>query len=110
MVTPLLQLLQSDDVAYDIGASIGIHTIFMAKKACEKSRVIAFEPETKSYGALRRNINFNNLSNIAPIKMALSDKVDVLSFYTKKRIGMGSSSLIKSNESNFCQKVKIVPE
>jgi len=42
----LLNILKQGDVAYDIGANIGIHTIFMAKKVGCSGHVYAFEPET----------------------------------------------------------------
>ncbi len=111
MLAPLMDMLQLGDVAYDIGANIGVHTIFMAKKVNEKGRVIAFEPETTNYEALRKNIGLNGLNknNITPVKVALGDKADTGNLYIKNRIGSGAVSLIESDESDFCEKVEIIP-
>jgi len=109
MLAPLMDILQLGDVAYDVGANIGIHTIFMARKVNEKGRVIAFEPETTNYEALRKNIGLNGLNNITPVKVALGDKADTGNLYIKKRIGSGAVSLIESDESDFCEKVEIIP-
>jgi FkbM family methyltransferase len=109
ILSPLIDMLQPGDIAYDIGANLGIHTIFMAKKVGENGRVIAFEPETTNYEALRQNINLNGLNNITHVKVALGDKVDTGNLYMKKKVGHGAVSLIRSDESNFCEKIEILP-
>jgi FkbM family methyltransferase len=109
MLSSLLQILYPGDIAYDIGANRGIHTIFMAKKVGERGKIIAVEPERKNYEALRQNISLNNLNNIIPIELALGDKFDTGNLYVIKRIGNSSVSLFKSESGTFCQDVKIVP-
>lgn len=99
----LIQTLQPGDVAYDIGASIGIHTIFIAKKIGENGRVFAFEPERQSYEALMTNINLNNLKNIIPIKVALGTEFDEAVLYCD-----GCFNLMNRGD-NLGQKMKIVP-
>jgi len=105
---PLLQILQPGDTVYDIGASVGIHTIFMAKKVGKKGRIVAIEPFNKSFKILKQNIGLNNLNNIVPIHIALSDKVERGSLYEKRRFGIGTESLIRSEGSDFCQKVAMI--
>jgi FkbM family methyltransferase len=67
----LLSILNPGDVAYDIGASIGIHAVFMSKKVGSTGQIIAFEPEDQSYQSLQTNIELNDLSNVVPIQSAL---------------------------------------
>lgn len=109
ILTPFLEMLKPGDIAYDIGANIGIHTVFMAKKVGGNGKVVAFEPETTNYEALISNINLNGLNNITLVKVALGDKAETGNLYVKKRIGKGTVSLIESSESNFCEKVEVMP-
>jgi len=69
----ILGSLELGDVAYDIGSSIGIHTVFMAKKVSQSGKVIAFEPEDMSYNSLQTNIRLNSLKNVDLIKIALGN-------------------------------------
>jgi len=109
MLSPLIEILRKGDIAYDIGANIGIHSIFMAKRVGEEGRIIAIEPEMLNYGALIKNIGLNNLSNVTAIKVALGDKIETGHLYLRRRIGRGAVSLIKSEDSNLCQDVEIMP-
>lgn len=61
------------DVFYDIGANIGVYSLYAALK--KKSLVYAFEPSPFNFATLSRNIVLNNLSeNISAFCMALSDQ------------------------------------
>ena len=51
---------QSGEVLVDVGANVGMYTIWAAKT--RGTHVYAFEPESQNYGALCRNIVLNNLS------------------------------------------------
>ena len=57
----------------DIGANIGAHTFRLAKKAGPEGKVFAFEPTDFAFGKLIRTISLNDINNIFPFKIALSD-------------------------------------
>jgi len=81
------------DVVYDVGASLGTHSILMAKKVGDSGRVVAFEPEEMSYCKLLANVKLNHLNNIRAYKFALGDRAE------QKRIygyggGFGSFNLM----------------
>jgi FkbM family methyltransferase len=60
------------EVLVDIGANVGMYTIWAAKT--RGVRVFAFEPESQNYALLYRNIVLNNLSNqVIAYCAALSD-------------------------------------
>lgn len=109
IIEPILNMLQEGDTAFDIGANIGIHTILMAKKVGQNGKIIAFEPEDNNYEALLNNININNLRNILPVNTALGDTFDEGNLHIRKHIGTGAISLIKTDDSQSCQKVEIRP-
>lgn len=67
------QLLQPGDVVYDVGAYLGLHTIFFAKRVGEQGRVVSFEPMPYNYQALEANIELNGLKNVFPMQIALGD-------------------------------------
>lgn len=52
-------LIHAGDVALDIGANIGAHTLPMARAVGLSGRVIAFEPTSYAYNKLIRNIDLN---------------------------------------------------
>ena len=49
------------EVFFDVGANMGLYTIFAAVH--RRVKVFAFEPESQNYALLNRNIRLNNLSN-----------------------------------------------
>lgn len=57
----LLPRLKTFERAFDIGANIGIYTIFLAQHV---PRLDAFEPEPLVVPRLRRNLELNGLSNV----------------------------------------------
>ncbi|HVQ40459.1 MAG TPA: FkbM family methyltransferase, partial [Pyrinomonadaceae bacterium] len=64
---------QPGDVLVDIGANVGLYTIWAAKT--RGVRVYAFEPESQNYALLYRNIVLNQLSKqVVAYCVALSDE------------------------------------
>ena len=64
-VTTMASLLKSGDVALDVGANNGAHTLGMARMVGEKGRVIAFEPTKYAFDKLVANATLNpNLQSI----------------------------------------------
>lgn len=94
----LFRFLKSGDVVYDIGANIGIHTIFLAKRVGKKGVVVAFEPEEKNSFILRRNIEINELKNVRVFTEALGDKNEQMYLYKNKKGGIGKYSLVKGTD------------
>jgi FkbM family methyltransferase len=58
--------IRPDSIIIDIGANIGAHTIFFAKKA-SKGHVIAIEPQPQIFQILCANVVANNLRNVQTI-------------------------------------------
>ncbi|UPH89127.1 FkbM family methyltransferase [Synechococcus sp. NB0720_010] len=64
----LAKLLKPSDVAIDIGANIGAHTLSMASLVGTSGCVIAIEPTSVAFERLTRNISKNPSLKIHPIK------------------------------------------
>lgn len=74
--------VRSGDVFYDIGANIGLYSLFAAKRLGGKCKVYAFEPEALNYAQLSRNIFLNGLSGIVvPCCVAVTDRLCFDYFY-----------------------------
>src|SRR3990167_5131009 len=58
-----LQTLGPDDVLFDVGANIGVYTVFAA--VCMGARVVAFEPEAQNFAALNLNLSLNDIGGRA---------------------------------------------
>jgi len=54
-----LDKLKSSDVLWDIGANVGIYSLYAA--GVRRCRVVAFEPEPNNFSILMQNVCLNNL-------------------------------------------------
>lgn len=70
MLEDLVDHLDEDDVFYDIGANLGIYSIFASGLCAE---VVAFEPHPKNFELLVENIDLN-ASDVDPHQLAISDE------------------------------------
>lgn len=70
----LAQINKGDNfVFYDIGANIGVYSLYTATLH-KNSTVYSFEPESTNFSSLCSNISNNNLDNMIPFQIALSDE------------------------------------
>jgi FkbM family methyltransferase len=75
-----LATLAADDVLVDVGANVGMYSIWAAK--VHGARVWAFEPESQNYALLNRNIAKNGLDGrVKAYCLALSDRAGCAELY-----------------------------
>jgi FkbM family methyltransferase len=65
--------IENNDVVVDIGANIGVFTLFAAYRT--QNTVYAFEPFPVNLDFLNRNIHTNGLPNVTTQCVAVSDKI-----------------------------------
>jgi hypothetical protein len=72
--------LRDGDVFYDVGANIGLYSLYAAKlrPGC---RVFAFEPESHNFGSLCGNLLLNRVENVTPCFFPLSSHETFAPFY-----------------------------
>ena len=68
--------VNTGDVVWDIGAFIGMFTLFASAKVGETGHVVTFEPEPSTYTLLQDNCRRNNIKNVTLFNAALSDSTD----------------------------------
>jgi FkbM family methyltransferase len=70
--------IRPDSIVLDIGANIGVHTVYFADLA-RSGRVICFEPARSTFGYLSRNVQ--HLANVVPLNVALSNLTGLQQFF-----------------------------
>lgn len=77
---PWLESFGEDDVFVDIGANVGMYSIYAA--VLTGCRVYAFEPEALNYAELNKNIFVNGLhEQVVAYNLAMSDVAEVGALY-----------------------------
>lgn len=107
LIRTIITSLASGDYAFDVGASIGIHTVFMAKRVAGGGKVFAFEPEKTSCAELLENIKLNNLVNVETFHFALGN--DFSEAVIASEGGTADFSLLTQKKRELGTIVKIVP-
>lgn len=88
----IAEYVKSQDVFYDIGANIGLYSIFAAKLHRGDLKVYSFEPESQNYASLNRNVYLNGLSDaITTLCMAVSDSSRINRFYVRGNLRAGEA-------------------
>jgi len=77
-------------VFVDIGANVGIYTILASKLVGDSGKVYAFEPSTRCFDVLTRNVRLNNCNNVSLFRIGLGNKNTL-------------SKLYKPNDSSYGQ-------
>jgi FkbM family methyltransferase len=67
----------------DIGGHTGLYTVPFSKAVGEAGRVIVFEPESKGYEAIKKNLELNNVTNCYVENAAVSDEEKEITFYIR---------------------------
>lgn len=107
VIDKIVNMLGAGDVFYDVGANLGMYTIFMAKKVGEKGCVVAFEPELSNYKVLQKNILINELNNIILFQYALGNVEKIGCLYND--MDTSKSSLVQYRpQVPVSQSVKII--
>lgn len=74
------KLLRAGDTAADVGANVGIYTLFLAKCVGAGGRVHACEPDPANLVLLKRQVERNQLSQVQLVEAAVGDRVGVARF------------------------------
>lgn len=94
IVKRFLSDISSSTEVWDIGAAVGTYTVLAAKRA---NHVTAFEPEPANYRRLCENVDLNDLNNVEPHNVALSDSNKELEMYVAgDSVGGGAHEISSS--------------
>jgi len=102
------QILREGDVFADVGANIGLMSIYAAQLVGTSGRVLAFEPNPETATILEENIRLNELSNTESIRYAVGKTPDKALIYERWDSNRGSASLIKPEEKAESHEIEII--
>jgi len=92
--------LKVDEVLWDIGANVGVFSLYAALGG--KNKVLAIEPSAESYSTLNANIRLNNLEeHIDALCFAGSQKTNLLQLHMKDPSSGASHNSIGSSSNQF---------
>jgi FkbM family methyltransferase len=100
-------VLNDDDVIVDIGANVGMVSIYLAKKF-PKAKIFAYEAHPHTYDNLLRNINLNGVTNINPFNLAVYSMDDEILDISLDVVNTGSSSCYKSISNSKIEKIRTI--
>jgi len=90
-----------DKVIYDIGAFIGLTTLFFAHRSGDNGFVYAFEPNKELFNLVLKNIELNALSNVQAYNFAIGEKNETKEmFVSSNHAAMGSLSKEHMSKEN----------
>ncbi|NSW78203.1 MAG: FkbM family methyltransferase [Chthonomonadetes bacterium] len=72
-------------VVYDIGANVGLMTLFFARAVGPTGYVVAFEPHPYSFRRLSRNVRVNRLRHVRLVNVGVGDETTSLILYQPSR-------------------------
>ena len=97
-IHPILKkIIHSGDTIMDIGAGIGILTLFFRKLVGDAGMIYSFEPNSTAFSILNKNIKENALTNIQIENKAVSDTNSKVSFILNNSI---TGSRISRNDKD----------
>jgi FkbM family methyltransferase len=75
-------MLEIGSVVFDIGANVGVFSLFLVSHCPSIEKIYAFEPVPETYRKMLKNLSLNNdPKQVCPYNIGLSDKAGSFSFY-----------------------------
>jgi FkbM family methyltransferase len=101
--------LYEGEIFVDIGANVGLYSLVASRLVGKSGKVIAFEPASKSFLRLLKNISLNGITNIIPERLAVIDKSTRADLYISGSQNMGMSSIYHhDSETGISEKVEAI--
>lgn len=93
---------EEGDVVLDLGACEGMFSIMIAK-IFPFVKVYSYEPVTRTYHQLLRNIGLNGVTNVFPRQLGVAREAGKRTLFISKDFSGGSSALITYNPDHHIQ-------
>lgn len=100
--------LKEGDVFFDIGANIGLMSLYAAGCVGSEGKVIAFEANPETANILKNNIALNSVNNIDVIAKAVGNDTGSIKIYNNWSVNRGGASVIKPNDASSFSEVELI--
>lgn len=104
----LKQILREGDLFVDVGANIGIMTIYGSSLVEDTGKVVAFEANPDTKRILDDNISINRIKNVETSPYAIGSEQKTGKIYLNTNVERGAASLIQSEASSEFHPVEII--
>jgi len=104
--------LNRGDCFVDVGANIGLMSIFASQCVGNPGKILAFEAHPETNQLLQENIALNHVKNIENFNFALGNEAGKATIYDNWNVNRGGSSLVihSENSTGFEVDVKTLDE
>ena len=104
--------LNRGDCFIDIGANIGLMSIFASQCVGNPGKILAFEAHPETHELLLENIQLNKIENIKTFNFALGNETGKATIYDNWNVNRGGASLVihAENSTGFEVDVKTLDE
>lgn len=93
---------------FDIGANIGLMSIFAARCLSDNGKVYSFEANPETAKLLRYNIKLNKISNIEVVDKAVGNDTGKIRIYDNWSVNRGGATLIKPEKETNSFEVDLI--
>jgi FkbM family methyltransferase len=113
-------LPSGEDVFIDVGSGIGMESMFLSRQTNFHGKIYAIEASPFTFGLLKTNIQNNQLNNIHPFNVAISDRMGEIfinddhvnhlsnSVFTEKGISVNTITMDGFMEENQIETVALL--
>ena len=98
--------IKEKDIVVDIGAHIGYFSIYSSINA-KNGKIFAFEPYSKSFEVLKKNLEINQITNVIPQNLGVTKESGTSTLYFKKNFAIGNS-IYKNTDLNSKIEIKTI--
>lgn len=100
--------LPKGGIFFDIGANIGLMSIFAARCVGDSGKVYSFEANPGTARLLRYNIDLNKISNIQVVDKAVGNDNGKIRIYDNWSVNRGGATLIKPEKETDSFEVDLI--
>jgi FkbM family methyltransferase len=105
----LNETLRADDIFLDIGANVGVYTVFAATRV-PQGKIYAFEPHASNFAMLLETIQLNNIEDrVIPLSVPLNSSREWIDFSYHDLLEGSSGSQLTSSPT-YEEGIKAVSE
>ena len=99
---------QPGDIIWDAGAYAGATTCLLARMVGPSGRVYAFEPDDLNYAYLTKNIAHHGITNVIPVRKALSGTTGFTTFFMGGTMASGIRDFVVYSDTKQNRQVPTI--
>lgn len=103
----LKNFLKQGDCFIDVGANIGLISIYASKRVGQTGKILSYEAHPDTYRWLNFNTTLNKIKNIESFNFALGSETGEAKIYDNWQVNRGGASLVVKNENSKSYAIQV---